>query len=110
MLECNYDLFDSMTYRSSLSMDFAKRLTAGVTGKGGIWRTKPPDAESAVGARIPERRVFHNSEKCIFYAIFLVSLDFVTQTKYYEVRRSAQTVQTGSIGLQNGSVRGKTVA
>jgi hypothetical protein len=21
--------------------------TAGVTGKGGIWRTKPPDAESA---------------------------------------------------------------
>jgi len=23
-------------------------LTAGVTGKGGIWREKPPDAESAV--------------------------------------------------------------
>jgi len=28
--------------------------TAGITGKGGIWREKPPDAESAVGARIPE--------------------------------------------------------
>jgi hypothetical protein len=28
--------------------------TAGVTGKGGIWREKPSDAESAVGARIPE--------------------------------------------------------
>src|SRR5512136_1485929 len=28
--------------------------TAGVTGKRGIWRTKPPDAESAVGGRIPE--------------------------------------------------------
>jgi hypothetical protein len=28
--------------------------TAGVTGKGGIWRKKPPDAESAVGARIPK--------------------------------------------------------
>jgi hypothetical protein len=31
-----------------------QRLTAGVTGKGGNWRRKPPDAESAVGARIPE--------------------------------------------------------
>ena len=30
------------------------RPTAGVTGKGGIWRTKPPDAESAVGAADPE--------------------------------------------------------
>jgi len=29
-------------------------LTAGVTGKGGIWRTKPPDAESAVWGRFPE--------------------------------------------------------
>ena len=27
-----------------------RNLTAGVTGKGGIWRMKPPDAESAVGA------------------------------------------------------------
>ena len=27
-----------------------KHPTAGVTGKGGIRRTKPPDAESAVGA------------------------------------------------------------
>jgi len=26
-------------------------LTAGVTGKRGIWRTKPPDAESAVWGR-----------------------------------------------------------
>jgi hypothetical protein len=28
-------------------------LTAGVTGKGGMWREKPPDAESAVGAAFP---------------------------------------------------------
>jgi len=28
--------------------------TAGVTGKGGNWRTKPPDAESAVWGRDPE--------------------------------------------------------
>jgi hypothetical protein len=27
--------------------------TAGVTGKGGSWREKPPDAESAVGAAFP---------------------------------------------------------
>jgi hypothetical protein len=27
--------------------------TAGVTGKGGNWLEKPPDAESAVGTRIP---------------------------------------------------------
>jgi len=31
-----------------------QRPTAGVTGKGGIWRTKPPDAESAVGAESPK--------------------------------------------------------
>ena len=35
-------------------MDVAKRLTAGVTGKGGTWRTKPPDAESAFWGRFPE--------------------------------------------------------
>ena len=28
--------------------------TAGVTGKGGTWREKPPDAESAVWSRDPE--------------------------------------------------------
>jgi len=28
--------------------------TAGVTGKGGNWRIKPPDAESAVWSRFPE--------------------------------------------------------
>ena len=28
--------------------------TAGVTGKGGNWREKPPDAESAVWGRFPE--------------------------------------------------------
>jgi hypothetical protein len=27
---------------------------AGVTGKGGMWREKPPNAESAVGAAFPE--------------------------------------------------------
>jgi hypothetical protein len=30
------------------------RPTAGVTGKGGIWQTKPPDAESASWGRYPE--------------------------------------------------------
>jgi len=30
------------------------RLTAGVTGKGGTWRKKPPDAESASWGRFPE--------------------------------------------------------
>ena len=29
-------------------------LRAGVSGKYGIWRTKPPDAESAVGAESPK--------------------------------------------------------
>src|ERR1043165_7320797 len=29
---CNYDLFDSMTYRSGLSTDFAKRLTPELSG------------------------------------------------------------------------------
>ena len=33
---------------------FPSSPTAGVTGKGGIWRTKPPDAESAVWSRFPE--------------------------------------------------------
>jgi len=28
--------------------------TAGVTGKRGIWRAKPPDAESAAWGRLPE--------------------------------------------------------
>ena len=28
--------------------------TAGVTGKRGMWRKKPPDAESAVWGRFPE--------------------------------------------------------
>jgi hypothetical protein len=31
-----------------------KRPTAGVTGKRGIWRKKPPDAESAAWGRSPE--------------------------------------------------------
>ena len=35
---------------ATCAMDYDGRgLTAGVTGKGGIWRAKPPDAESAVG-------------------------------------------------------------
>ena len=32
----------------------SKGPTAGVTGKGGIWRRKPPDAESAAWDRLPE--------------------------------------------------------
>lgn len=34
----------------------SENLTAGVSGKGGIWRTKSPDAESAVGADSLEGR------------------------------------------------------
>ena len=41
-------LFDTLNYYK------ARGPTAGVTGKRGKWRIKPPDAESAVGARIPE--------------------------------------------------------
>ena len=33
---------------------FTSGLTAGVTGKRGMWRTKPPDAESAFWGRFPE--------------------------------------------------------
>ena len=33
-----------------------QRLSTGVTGKGRIWRTKPQDAESAVGTDSPEVR------------------------------------------------------
>jgi len=39
-----FDLFD---YKRRSSP------TAGVTGKGGTWREKPPDAESAVWGRFP---------------------------------------------------------
>jgi len=49
--------------------------TAGVTGKGGTWRTKPPDAESAhlprvlggVGARI--LKVWANARTCPVHAV-----------------------------------------
>ena len=34
--------------------EISKRPTAGFTGKSGIWRTKPPDAESAAWGRFPE--------------------------------------------------------
>ena len=44
-----------------------KGPTAGVTGKGGIWRTEPPDAESAVGARIP--KVWANARTCPVHAV-----------------------------------------
>ena len=36
-----------------LKMLGRSRPTAGVTGKGGSWRTKPPDAESASWGRFP---------------------------------------------------------
>ena len=45
----------------------AVRPTAGVTGKGGIWREKPPDAEPAVGARIP--KVWANARTCPVHAV-----------------------------------------
>jgi hypothetical protein len=55
-------------YASNLVFDFAKnRLTAGVTGKGGIWRTKPPDAESAVWGRIPKS--VGNARTCPVHAV-----------------------------------------
>jgi hypothetical protein len=43
---------------NSTTLDYLlmKRPTACVTGKRGNWREKPPDAESAVGARIPKVR------------------------------------------------------
>ena len=41
--------------------------TAGVTGKGGMWRTKPPDAESAVGAASPKVR--RNARTCPVHAM-----------------------------------------
>jgi hypothetical protein len=43
------------------------RPTAGVTGKGGIWRTKPPDAESAVGAA--SLKVRRNARTCPVHAV-----------------------------------------
>ncbi len=42
-------------------------LTAGVTGKGGIWREKPPDAESAVGAAYP--KVWAKARTCPVHAV-----------------------------------------
>jgi hypothetical protein len=42
-------------------------ITAGVTGKGGTWQTKPPDAESAIGARIP--KVWANARTCPVHAV-----------------------------------------
>ena len=41
--------------------------TAGVTGKGGTWRTKPPDAESAFGADSP--KVWANARTCPVHAV-----------------------------------------
>jgi hypothetical protein len=43
------------------------RLTAGVTGKRGNWREKPPDAESAVGAESPQ--VWANARTCPVHAV-----------------------------------------
>ena len=37
------------------------RLTVGITGKGRIWRTKPPDAESAVVATLRVPKVWANA-------------------------------------------------
>ena len=55
--------------------------TAGVTGKGGIWRTKPPDAESAVGLN-PESV----GESPHLSAARGVSLLFIWKTRFdYEV-------------------------
>ena len=35
-------------------MHYGGIVTSGVTGKGETWQTKPPDAESAIGAIIPK--------------------------------------------------------
>ena len=45
-----------------------QRLSTGVTGKGGIWRTKPQDAESAVGTDSPEVRA--KPRTCLVHAVF----------------------------------------
>jgi len=43
------------------------RPTAGVTGKGGMWREKPPDAESAVGAA--SLKVWATARTCPVHAV-----------------------------------------
>ncbi len=45
----------------------SKRLTAGVTGKRGSWREKPPDAESAVGAGV--LKVLATPRTCPVHAV-----------------------------------------
>jgi len=42
-------------------------LTAGVTGKRGMWREKPPDAESAVGSATS--KVWANARTCPVHAV-----------------------------------------
>lgn len=54
---CNAEYFD-------LAQD---SLTAGVTGKGGICREKPPDAKSAVGAA--SLKAWAKSRTCPVHAV-----------------------------------------
>jgi hypothetical protein len=49
------DIFSGFHFHHpQLFVGIYSRLTAGVTGKGGIWRIKLPDAESASWVRFPE--------------------------------------------------------
>ena len=43
--------------------------------KGGIWREKPPGAESAVGARVP--KVWANARTCPVHIILMLNQDAV---------------------------------
>ncbi|MFZ4802514.1 MAG: hypothetical protein ACOYLR_11215, partial [Chlorobium sp.] len=51
----------------SYKYNLLKSLTASVTGKGGNWREKPPDAESAIGAANP--KVWANARTCPVHAV-----------------------------------------
>jgi hypothetical protein len=60
------------------------RPTAGVTGKGGNWRTKPPAAESAVGADSP--KVWANARTCPVHAVlgsFYPFESYLPRCNYY---------------------------
>ena len=63
-------------------------LTAGVTGKGGIWRTKPPDAESAFGADSP--KVWANARTCPVHAV--LALLVLTELAHSQKNARERTV------------------
>ena len=54
-------------YTARFEILLPRSPTVGVTGKGGIWREKPPDAESAVGTATP--KVQANAGTCLAQAV-----------------------------------------